>query len=266
MADTPYFDKPALQAAIYRLYREFFDQAERTRRWSLAKDIPWDQCNRSLNPAIADVIESFCAVELYLPDYVGKMLPMVRATRGRAWFTCNWGYEESKHSLALGDWLLRSGQRSDEQMTDLETNVFKHEWNLPLGNIRGLLCYSMTQELATWLNYRNLRKMVGKDGDPALYKLLGHIMVDERAHYDFFRKLIRLHLEDDRSGTLDQLRGVIQTFAMPALHMLADGRQRVERVRALHIFDDKIFFQDVFLPMIADLGVDRSEMRRRAVG
>src|SRR4029450_6176208 len=101
------------------------------------------------------------------------MLPMVRATRGRAWFTCNWGYEESKHSLALGDWLLHSGHRSDEQMSDLENEGFKHEWHLPLDSDRGMVCYSMTQELATFLHYRNLRQIVGERGDPALYKLLG---------------------------------------------------------------------------------------------
>src|SRR4051794_26388795 len=94
---------------IYDLYRDFFNKAERRRRWSLEDDIPWGQCNPRLDPAVADVVESFCAVELYLPDYVGKILPLIRGTRGRAWFAANWGYEESKHSLALGDWLVRSG-------------------------------------------------------------------------------------------------------------------------------------------------------------
>src|SRR4051794_32710326 len=56
-------DRAAIMAKrIYRLYREFFDLAERKRRWSLQDDIPWHQCNPSLNPAIADVVESFCAV------------------------------------------------------------------------------------------------------------------------------------------------------------------------------------------------------------
>src|SRR5438874_344922 len=113
-------DSPFLSATIYDLYRDFFDQAERKRRWRVKEDIPWDQCNPAVNPAAADVVESFCAVELYLPDYLGKILPHIRASRGRAWFTANWGYEESKHSLALGDWLLHSGLRSEEQMTDLE--------------------------------------------------------------------------------------------------------------------------------------------------
>jgi acyl-[acyl-carrier-protein] desaturase len=107
-------ESPAVLAAIYRLFRDYFDMAEKKRRWSIRDDIPWTQCNRSLNPAVADVVETFCAVELYLPDYLSKLIPQVRANRGRAWMLANWGYEECKHSMALEDWLLHSRSRSDE--------------------------------------------------------------------------------------------------------------------------------------------------------
>src|SRR2546423_1336252 len=100
-------EPPEVFDACYRLFRDFFDRAERTRRWSLTDDIPWGRCNRSLNPAVADVVQTFCAVELYLPDYLCKLIAQVRANRGRAWFLAAWGYEESKHSMALEDWLLR---------------------------------------------------------------------------------------------------------------------------------------------------------------
>src|SRR5215475_4517875 len=130
---------PELEGALWHIYRDFFDTAERKRRWRVCDDVPWDQCNRNLDPAIADVVETFCAVELYLPDYVSKVLPLVRNSRGRAWFYANWGYEESKHSLALGDWLLASGARSDEQMADLENMVFQRQWNLPQDSQLGML-------------------------------------------------------------------------------------------------------------------------------
>src|SRR5205085_1143576 len=93
-------DPPALEAACYKLYREFFDLAERKRRWSIRHDIPWNLCSRSLNPAVADVVESFCAIELYLPDYVANAMSVFRSSRAYLWFYANWGYEESKHSLA----------------------------------------------------------------------------------------------------------------------------------------------------------------------
>ena len=113
MADIACHDDPEVKATLWRLYQDFFDKAEKKRRWSLRHDIPWSECNRSLNPELADVVESFCAGELYLPDYIAKIMPLVRSNRGRAWFHAHWGYEESKHSLALGDWLLpfRHAQR-----------------------------------------------------------------------------------------------------------------------------------------------------------
>ncbi|HMC88927.1 MAG TPA: acyl-ACP desaturase [Gemmataceae bacterium] len=254
-----------VERSFWRLYRDFFDKAEKRRRWSIREDIPWDQCNAHLDPALADVVESFCAVELYLPDYTSKILPVVRSSRGRTWFYANWGYEESKHSLALGDWLLRSGQRTDEQMADLEAMVFQHEWNLPHDNHLGMLAYAMTQELATWLNYRNLRRRAeAGGGDPALAKLLMLVAVDEKAHYEFFKECVQLYLKYDRPAMLEQLRRVMNNFAMPAIHdLLSDSRRRVAQVKSLEIFSEDMYYREVYLPILAALGVDRDEMRNR---
>jgi acyl-[acyl-carrier-protein] desaturase len=256
-------DTPAVQDRIYRLYRDYFDRAEKKRRWSLRDDIPWDQCNRSLDPAVADVVQTFCMVELYLPDYLSKLLPQVRANRGRAWMLANWGYEESKHSLALGDWLLHSGVRTDEQMADMEGQVFSQEWELPHDNARAMVCYTMVQELATWLHYYNLRQVVGERGDPALYRLLGLIAIDERAHYDFFRRVVQIYLEEDRAETLEQLRRVLNGFAMPAVHLLLDGRQRTEAVKELRIFDYDLYYYKVFEPILSALHLSKADLRRR---
>jgi acyl-[acyl-carrier-protein] desaturase len=257
-------ESPELLKKMHLLFRDYFDRAERKRRWSLRDGIPWDQCNRSLNPAIADVVETFCTVELYLPDYLSKLIPQVRANKGRAWMLANWGYEESKHSMALGDWLLRSGMRSDEQMTDLESEVFSHEWNLPHDNGRGMICYVVLQELATWLHYYNLReRLAAEGGDGALHQVLTLISIDERAHYDFFRRLLMLYLEEDREGTLEQLRIVVNTFDMPAVHMMADSHRRREAVKKLRIFDYDIYYFQVFEPVVKALGVTRAELRRK---
>jgi acyl-[acyl-carrier-protein] desaturase len=254
-----------LEAAFWRLFRDFFDLAEKRRRWNIREDIPWDDTNPGLNPAVADVVESFCAVELYLPDYLGKILPVVRQSKGRSWFYANWGYEESKHSLAMGDWLLKSKQRSDEQMADLDNMVFSREWNLPHDSNLGMLTYAMTQELATWLNYRNLRQAALDGGnDPALCKLLTYVAVDEKAHYTFFRDCLELHLKHDREGTLEQMRRVMNNFAMPAIHdLLSDSHARVAAVKHLEIFSEDIYYREIYLPILESLGVSRNEMRNR---
>lgn len=260
-ADLPPVD-PALEQGFYRLYRTFFDRAEKKRRWSLCDDIPWERIDRSPDPAVADVVESFWAVEMYLPDYLARAMSIFRASRGKLWFYANWGYEESKHSLALGDWLLRSRARTDEQMADLEGGVFTSRWDLPYDDPVAMLAYAAVQELATGLNYRNLRRRVGARGDPALSRLLGFIRVDEQAHHRFFLDAVRLYLDRDRAGTLRKLHRVLHTFAMPALHLLADSRRRVERIKGLEIFDERIYFAEVYQPILAALGVSRPELRR----
>jgi acyl-[acyl-carrier-protein] desaturase len=262
MTDHARPEDPTFESALWRLYRRFFDQAERRRRWSIDRDIPWANCNRSLDPVIADVVESFCAVELFLPDYLKHAMPWSRPSRAYTWFYANWGYEESKHSLALHDWLLKSGMRSEERMTDLEGQVYQHPWQLPHDNVVSMLIYAMVQERATALNYRNLRHRAReRGGDPALERLLTLLTVDEQTHHSFFMDAVRLYLAHDRDATLEQLRRVLHGFAMPAIYSLADGRQRVARINELDIFSNDIYVREVYLPILQELGVSRPEMR-----
>lgn len=264
MAELNPLDCPELEGALWKVYRDFFDMAEKKRRWSIRHDIPWQQCNRNLDPAIGDVVESFCAVELYLPDYVSKVLPLVRASRGRAWFYGNWGYEESKHSLVLGDWLLKSGQRTDEKMKDMENRIFAGQWNLPHDSALGMMTYAMVQELATFVNYRNLRqRAIEKGGDPALEQLLVYVAVDEKAHASFFLQCVQLFLKYDRENTLEQLRRVLNHFAMPAINEMADGIQRIAGIMGLNIFSDEVYFREVYFPLLGMLGISKKDLKVR---
>jgi acyl-[acyl-carrier-protein] desaturase len=250
-----------LEAKLWLLYREYFDLAENKRRWRIREDIPWNQCNPHLNPAIADVVETFCAVEMYLPDYISKVLPLVRLSRGRAWYYANWGYEESKHSLALSDWLLRSKQRTDEYMVDLDTRVFAREWNLPQDSPLGMLAYAMVQEHATFINYRNLRKRVqAQGGDPALETILRFVTIDEAAHYGIFKQFFEVFLNHDRESALVALRPILNRFQMPAIHDLLDeSAKRIARVRELAI--EEIFFRDVYHYLLNALGLTKADLR-----
>jgi len=254
---------PELEGRLWTMYRDFFDAAEKKRRWRIREDIPWNECNPNLDPAIADVVESFCCVELYLPDYVGKVLPLVRNSMGRTWFYANWGYEESKHSLVLSDWLIRSKHRTEEHMVDLEKKVFEREWNLPQGNPIGMLAYAMVQEQATFINYRNLRqRAAAKGGDPALERILGYISVDEAAHYGLFKAFFEVFLETDRDMALAGLRPVLNHFQMPAIHDLLDeSTKRIARVRELEIFNEEIFMRDIYNHFMTVLGVSKAELR-----
>src|SRR5262249_18555607 len=97
----------------------------------------------------------------------------------------------------------------------------------------------------------------------ALEKVLLLISVDERAHYDFFLKIVRLYLDYDRAGTLEYLRHVANTFNMPSYHLLADSARRAAAIKALHIFDEEIYYHQVFEPAMAALGLTRADLRQR---
>src|SRR5438128_629954 len=115
----------ALREKVYRTYLEFFDVAERKRRWSVFDDIPWDEIDVSKNSEHKAVgIETFCAEEMYLPDYSSDGIHLTRALFGSAWFQACWSYEESKHGLVLREYLTRSGLRSAAQFAAFEEQVF----------------------------------------------------------------------------------------------------------------------------------------------
>jgi hypothetical protein len=59
------------------------------------------------------------------------------------------------------------------------------------------------------------------------------------------------------------MRRVVNTFRMPAVHMLTDGVQRMNEVQSLNIFTEEVFLHHVYQPITAKLGVGRSELRRK---
>jgi hypothetical protein len=67
-----------------------------------------------------------------------------------------------------------------------------------------------------------------------------------------------------RPETLRQLHRVLHTFAMPIIYELDDGRRRVQAIKELGIFDERLFYEHVYQPILDALGVDRSELRRAA--
>jgi hypothetical protein len=50
---------------------------------------------------------------------------------------------------------------------------------------------------------------------------------------------------------------------MPAIYDLADSRNRVAQIKEMHIFDEDIYYREVYLPVLESLGVSRAEIRNR---
>jgi acyl-[acyl-carrier-protein] desaturase len=243
---------------FYRELLKYLMLAEEKRRWNVFKDIPWDRANPNSQDTLAHCVETFCAVEMYLPDFTSKLLEMIRQSRGRAWFHINWGYEESKHSLALEAWLLASGHRTEDQRAEVERELLGFEWELPFDHPRQMVCYTMIQELATFWNYRNLEKMAAKDHDIALVTALRVISVDERVHYNFFRNTVKEWMKLDEAGTVADLKYVFDNFTMPGATQIPRYDESARILAKTGIYGPREYIKLVKNPILEDLKLDKN--------
>lgn len=250
-----------VEEIFYTNFLKYFQNAEAKRRWSITRDIPWDKTNPASSEITAVIVESFSAVEMFLPDYTHRIMELVRRSRGRAWFQANWGYEESKHSMVLEEWLIRSGKRTEEQMRDFEESLLGAEWQLPFDTPRQMICYTMIQELATGLNYTNLRRRAEEEGDEALARTLRWVSADESAHYNFFRKGVKAYLSLEPQETVADLKFVFDHFAMPAQALIPGWAERGEAIEAAGIYGPKMYLAKIRRPILEDLGLSRQQLK-----
>jgi acyl-[acyl-carrier-protein] desaturase len=249
----------ALEEKIYKEYLQFFEKAERERRWNVFEDIPWNRINKESSEELALCAETFCSVELYLPDYVAGGINVVRPYFGQAWFQANWGYEESKHSLTLQEYLMRSGKRSPEQIHDLHKRIFAKKWDLPFHTARQMTFYGCVQEMATFVIYVKHRERAAAENDECLRTIYDFIARDEIAHTRFYQGVIKVLLEEDRAGTLADMAHVFANFEMPGVGLVPDYDERILKMREAGI-DRAVFIQKVYMPILKFLGVGRHEM------
>jgi len=250
----------SLDERMYREYMTFFEKSERTRRWNVFNDIPWDKleaCPR--DPDLAMCAETFCGVEMYLPDYVSQGINVVRESFGQVWFQANWAYEESKHAVALKEYLLRTGQRTYDQIYAYEQAIFARRWNKPFSTCRQMTVYGAIQEMTTFVIYMKQEKMASAQGDELLASIYSYIARDEIAHCRFYEKVIGLLLEEDPEGTKQDLAYVFRHFTMPAYDLIPSYDDRIRVMRTAGI-DRGVFIRDVWLTILKRLGLTRHDL------
>src|SRR5580704_8633462 len=94
---------------FYRAYMDLFD------------DVPWNTLSRDANTEQRAIrIETYCAEEMFLPDYTSASNELLRGVFGLAWFQAAWSFEESRHGLVFREYLLRSGMRTQAQFDKFE--------------------------------------------------------------------------------------------------------------------------------------------------
>ncbi len=247
--------------ALYREYMEFFERAERGRRWNLEDDIPWEALDRQANTEeMAICLETFCGVELYVPDYTANGFLINREIFGHAWFQACWGYEESKHALVFREYLVRSGLRSAEQYWAYEDQILGKTWQLPYATRRQMVCYGVLQEMATYLIYRAQKVRYRELGNQVLETLFHLVARDEAAHAGFYRNVLRLELANDLDGTLYDLATVTAGFRMPGVELIPSYAERLQ-VEGVGISPQQFLNEGVF-PLLRALKVRRSDLTR----
>lgn len=245
----------------YRAYMEFFETAERKRRWNIFEDIPWNKLNRDTNSEERAIrIETYCAEEMYLPDYTAVGNQMLRGVFGLAWFQNAWSYEESRHGLVFREYLLRSGLRTQAQFEKFESDVFSRSWKAPFATRRQMTCYGALQESATYLAYRAQKDRADLERDHTLAAIFFLVSRDEAAHAGFYREMIEIEMAEDRSGTLADLAYVIANFKMPGDGLIPNYRESLQ-VGGGGI-SPRVFLTRAVFPLLKQLGTNRDELKR----
>lgn len=185
-------DRPT-EDRLYKLFRDFFQQAEIERRWNLWNDFAWDTVPTNPSPALVAAVTRAYHDELFLPDYSARALYHLRSSRGRAWFVTRWTYEEGKHLLVLAEWLMRSGSyTNDELRAQSDDLLLRYTWEPPYEDAPAVLADFLLWELKERDRYRALRKLAEAEGDEVLAAVLVHILKDEDAHRDFLHQSLTI--------------------------------------------------------------------------
>jgi acyl-[acyl-carrier-protein] desaturase len=235
---------PAFCKKMYRTYLEFFESAERKRRWHIFDDIPWESLDSSKNDERKAVcVETFCAEEFYLPDYSSNGIDLTRSMFG----------------LVFREYLTRAGMRSEAEFANFEQGVFSRVWTLPFQTRRQMACYGALQETATYLAYKAQKDKAQREGDRVLEAIFSYVSRDEAAHAGFYRAMIQLELSEDREGTITDLAHVISQFKMPGEGLIPNYQERLRTSGAG--ISTRLFVEHGLLPTLRTLGTGRDELK-----
>jgi hypothetical protein len=254
----------------WRVEKHFWDRFNRSedpegwnRRWVVEKDVPWkDVENQPISPDAALMVESFFAVESFLPDFAEKGLGYYRSMVGLSNSHINWSYEELKHGRTLQLILERSGARTPEDMRRFRTDLARSQWTLPYPTAREMLIYAAFQEKETQRNYDHLGKVLENEGAAGASRGLQIIGRDEAFHHAFYKDLVKMLMEYDEVGTAQDIMKVVSSFRMPAQHLMPDMENRVLVMVKNKVFGKKQLRDEAIIPTIKAFGFrDAGELK-----
>jgi acyl-[acyl-carrier-protein] desaturase len=253
-----------IERGFLGLYRWYVAKSQTTRNWNPDKDFDWRAFRKDHNPEVNTILEGFFAVEQFVPDYVTKLLVVIRKSHGRSHLHLRWGSEEEKHADLWYNSVLFSQYRSPEWLREYMGQLRGQEWNLPWDDPMHMIFYTVFQERATQVNYLNLgaiargeseNALYANSVDPVLVQCARKIAADEAAHYNFFLEGARLFLYYYPYESLHAMSDVINHFAMPAGNLIPNYDHFSEVVYKAGIYGPREHSRDVVQKALDNLGV-----------
>jgi len=251
---------------VEQTFWNFFNRSEDpegwNRRWIVEKDVPWEDVGREpISEDAALMIESFFAVESYLPDFAEKGMGYYRKMVGLSNGHINWSYEELKHGRTLQLVLERSGARTPDQTRDFRMALARKGWSMPYPTARQMLIYASFQEKETQRNYEHLRSVLANGGSSGAAQALRIIGRDEAFHHAYYKDLVKILLEYDEVGTAQDIQKVATSFRMPAQHLMPNMEDRVRVMVRNKVFGKKQVRDEAIIPTIKAFGFrDQDEL------
>ncbi len=253
-----------IERGLVGLYRWYLARSQTTRNWNPDKSFNWRALRTDHSDALNTIVEGYFAVEQYVPDYVSKMLEMIRKSHGRSHFQIRWGSEEEKHSDTWLNAVLFLRRRTPKWIEQYKDTLRSKVWELPFDTPMGMAFYPVIQERATQLNYLNTaivargesdKPELANDKDPVLAEVAQTIAIDEAAHYNFYLEVARLYLYYYPTQALEALVDVVQNFAMPAMDIIPNFQEFYEAVYRTGIYNARHYGRDVLQAALEAMGV-----------
>ena len=161
-----------------------------------------------------------------------------------------WTAEESRHALAIRDYLIHSGRCTgwfdSDDYERRRMRMLRGGWHPNRKSPLRFLAYVSVQELATRISHRRTGQL---SGDPTLDKLLAQVAADENLHMILYRDLVSAALDLDPVSTLLGIEAEVVDFQMPGTreeHFRTTARQ----MALLGIYNLRVHHDEVLLPLM----------------
>ncbi len=254
----------AFERSVTGFYRWYIARSQELRNWNADLSLNWRELRGDLSDSTMRIVEGYYAVEQFIPDYVSKVLNVIRESYGRSQFYIRWGSEEERHADLWRNVLLFSGRRSEKWLHEYNVRLRGQEWHLPWDEPFRMVFYTVFQERATQVNYLNLglvakgdKQIDGADDtDPVLAQACRLIAIDEAAHYNFFLELSRLILYYFPEEGVAAMYDIVKHFMMPAHVIIPDYEEFTKILHKAGVFGLRQHSRDVVQVVLSQFGIE----------